>query len=37
VLAGDVPSGGGSAVDGYFNSRDTLKSAVDACWSFGRR
>ena len=33
VLAGDVPSGGGSAVDGYFNSRDTLKSAVDACWS----
>ena len=33
VLAGDVPSGGGSAVDGYFNSADTLKSAVDACWS----
>ena len=33
VLAGDVPSGGGSAVDGYFNSAGTLKSAVDACWS----
>ena len=33
VLAGDVPSGGGSAVDGYFNSWSTLKSAVDACWS----
>ena len=33
VLAGDVPSGGGSAVDGYFNSWSTLKSAVNACWS----